>query len=175
MFKELKENNKGFTLIELLVVILIIGILAGVLIAVIDPQKQQDRARDAGIKATLNKTALATEGYIAAYGDVPNGAEFLDGLTNATATDPTTDCQTSDTDCLFDVTSNDLPTATCTAGYEKGTAAGDDCHYYYVGDATTNTFQIFAASFGISGSTFMFDSSLGEIVECPDTQYSNCP
>jgi len=41
------NSNKGFTLIELLIVIVIIGILAGILVMIINPSEYQAQARDA--------------------------------------------------------------------------------------------------------------------------------
>ncbi len=41
-----KNTQKGFTLIELLIVIVIIGILAGILVAVVDIKEYQRQARD---------------------------------------------------------------------------------------------------------------------------------
>jgi len=49
----------GFTLIELLIVIVIIGILAGVLITVINPARQQTRARETVLRSTVEKGCLA--------------------------------------------------------------------------------------------------------------------
>lgn len=41
------NNNKGFTLIELLIVIVVIGILAGVVVSIINVKEYQAQARDA--------------------------------------------------------------------------------------------------------------------------------
>jgi prepilin-type N-terminal cleavage/methylation domain-containing protein len=49
----------GFTLIELLIVIVIIGILAGVLLTVIDPARQQKKARETVLRSTVEKGCLA--------------------------------------------------------------------------------------------------------------------
>jgi len=100
------KSQKGFTLIELLIVIVIIGILAGVLIAIIDPASQQNRARDAGVQASINKVVLATQGFISAYGRAPDGLEFFEGLDNVSLDSL---CGVDDTECIFDVTGNPLP------------------------------------------------------------------
>jgi prepilin-type N-terminal cleavage/methylation domain-containing protein len=162
--KSKRTDNGGFTLIELLIVILIIGILAGVLIAVINPSVQQNRARDAGVKATMNKVALATEGFISAYGRPPHGNEFIASLSNSSPFDDTACVSSADT-CLFSVEGNPLSTGECDAdNYTNGAGTGA-CYYYYVGDDSDNTFLIYGASFGIVDTTFMYDSDAGAITE----------
>lgn len=52
------NRKKGFTLIELLLVIAIIGILAGVVLAVINPTRQRQRANEAVGRSTLSKACL---------------------------------------------------------------------------------------------------------------------
>jgi prepilin-type N-terminal cleavage/methylation domain-containing protein len=94
MKKYLHPNkSKGFTLIELLIVIAIIGILAAVLIAVINPVAQMNKARDAVIKSTIEKIGLAVNSYHSAYGVFPTcsqlSGEFnTDTVGAITGTDP---------------------------------------------------------------------------------------
>jgi len=52
-------NKRGFTLIELLVVIGIIGILAGIVISVINPAQQRVKANQAVMRASVEKACLA--------------------------------------------------------------------------------------------------------------------
>ncbi|KKU30604.1 MAG: hypothetical protein UX44_C0018G0001, partial [candidate division WWE3 bacterium GW2011_GWA1_46_21] len=80
----LPPKEKGFTLIELLIAIVIIGVLAGVLIAIINPTAQRNKAADAGVKAAMNKVALATESYVSSYGTIPDEVQFLAALQNVT-------------------------------------------------------------------------------------------
>ena len=62
----------GFTLIELLIVIVIIGILAGVLITVIDPARQQAKARETVLRSTVEKGCLAIQACGATSSDARN-------------------------------------------------------------------------------------------------------
>ena len=52
------RNKKGFTLIELLIVIVIIGILAGVVLSVLNPAKAQRKSAESVLKATTEKLCL---------------------------------------------------------------------------------------------------------------------
>ncbi len=53
------SGQKGFTLIELLIVIVIIGILSGVLLSVINPVRQQQKANETVMRSNLNKIKMA--------------------------------------------------------------------------------------------------------------------
>ncbi|GEM_PF-2610873 len=59
--KSIISSNSGFTLIELLVVIVIIGILSGVLIAVMNPVQQQLRAKQAVLRGNVDKICMAMQ------------------------------------------------------------------------------------------------------------------
>lgn len=162
------KNQKGFTLIELLIVIVIIGILAGVLVAIIDPDAQQNRARDAGVQATLNKVALAAQGFNAAYGNYPTGVQLLGSADNSVPNGTCEDTVTSGVrSCNFTVTGNPLPTGLCTNNYVRDDADGDtDCAYqYYAFDGSG--FVIAAATHGVANSTFVYNSDNSAIWRCP--------
>ena len=61
-FKEKNHGGgigEGFTLIELLIVIAIIGILAAVLISVLNPALQRRKAQEATARGNLSKVCLA--------------------------------------------------------------------------------------------------------------------
>lgn len=164
------KNQKGFTLIELLIVIVIIGILAGVLIAIIDPTSQQNRARDAGVQASMNKIVLATQGFISAYGRAPTADEFEGSLDNITAVacDDLVDVDT----CVFTVTGNPLPMLCNTTWSGSG---NNQCNYYYEKDlaGVASTFRIVARSYGIASTTFDYTNTIGEMREC-DVDGLNC-
>lgn len=166
------KNQKGFTLIELLIVIVIIGILAGVLIAIIDPQAQQNRARDAGVQASINKVALATQGFISAYGRVPEGDEFIAALDNASDESGGASCIAGAATCLFSITGNALPALCDAAGNGWDGVGAAQCNYWYTSPAA-GQFQLYARSFGINNTTFQYDNVVGGMSQC-DEDGANC-
>ena len=58
-------NAKAFTLIELLIVIVIIGILAGVVLAVINPANQILRSNQTSARGVISKACLAVNSCLA--------------------------------------------------------------------------------------------------------------
>ncbi len=68
------KTKKGFTLVELLIVIGIIGVLAGMVIAVLNPRHFQAKSRDAKRKADLEQVRSALEMYRADNGNYPAGS-----------------------------------------------------------------------------------------------------
>ncbi len=65
------QNQNGFTLVELLIVVVIIGIMSGVLIVVINPQKQRERAQDGVRVGNISKLVQSVEAYRAGEGLYP--------------------------------------------------------------------------------------------------------
>lgn len=71
-------GRAGFTLVELLVVISLVGILAGVAIAIINPTRQRAIAEDGVRQANLNKYAMGVEAYANYYGRYPKEIKIND-------------------------------------------------------------------------------------------------
>ncbi len=167
-------NSQGFTLIELLIVIVIIGILAGVLIAVIDPAAQQNRARDANVQATVNKLALAINAYIAAYGTLPTSLQLTTDIASGTLT-PVSGCTAGTPDeCIFTY-SNTALASTCNAAagtsyYGPSTATGL-CSWRYLRSGTS--YALYAKSYGRPSDVFKYTSGNSQIQICNGTPTNN--
>lgn len=71
--------KSGFTLIELLLVVVIIGILAGILLSVINPARQQRRTRESTLIANTGKVCAALFACANAAGDVDQCNDFSIG------------------------------------------------------------------------------------------------
>ena len=69
--QHLKNKSKGFTLIELLIVITIIGILAGIMVRVIDPEYWMADARNATRKTDIHGIGIAVANYALDKGVYP--------------------------------------------------------------------------------------------------------
>jgi general secretion pathway protein G len=66
------KSNKGFTLIEVLITTALIGIFSVGFMAVLDPAKRIQAARDSERKSDLKQIQAALELYRADQGDYPN-------------------------------------------------------------------------------------------------------
>ena len=141
----LSSTSTGFTLIELLVVIVIIGILAGVLIGVINPARQQARARDAGIKSTMGKLAMSAKGYVASFGRIPTSTSFYADITNGAS--PSAGCTADNVQCLFGINGILLP-LTCDAAETYHGQGAVQCQFRYRVDvaATPTCFTVYGKS-----------------------------
>ena len=82
-----KYYQKGVTLIELLVVIAIIGVLAGTIVAAINPVVQLQKGRDAKRKGDLQQIRAALEQYRADKGGYWFWAQHYLATCNASFTD----------------------------------------------------------------------------------------
>jgi prepilin-type N-terminal cleavage/methylation domain-containing protein len=82
-FFKIKQNAEfnGFTLIELIVTIAIIGLLATVILTVINPLEQIAKGRDSGRRSSVEQLGKAVEAYNLSKGAYPTaGATWQDAL-----------------------------------------------------------------------------------------------
>lgn len=124
-------QKKAFTLVEVLIVLVIISIMAGLLITVIDPVRQRQRAQDGTIVATANKIVAAVEAYNSALGAYPSCATLAAGeISNIAVTNACTAGSGS-----FSIGGLTYPTTGCdaTTGYGTGSAG---CVFRYGFDGT---------------------------------------
>ena len=63
--------QKGFTLVELLIVIALLGVIALIVIAAINPIEQANRARDTRFKADGSQMIAAGDRYFASFNEFP--------------------------------------------------------------------------------------------------------
>jgi prepilin-type N-terminal cleavage/methylation domain-containing protein len=170
------NSQSGFTLVELLIVIVIIGILAGVVIGILNPVQQQNRARDAAARAQIDKMALSGKSlYVSSprsSNRSPTPVEFAAGLGNANTTLCTDNTPSSvSAGCAFTINGQNLA-STCLTAY-NGIGGGLQCSYYYW--RSTTAFEIMARGAAKPELMFVYyfneDPTLGTITEgfwsCP--------
>jgi general secretion pathway protein G len=68
--------RKGFTLLELIVVIALIGVLAVVLLTIIDPLGQFQKAANAQRKSDISQIQKALEAYYNDHGSYPEDSNY---------------------------------------------------------------------------------------------------
>ncbi len=71
--------KKGFTLIELLIVVSVIGVLSAVLISVINPTRQRNRAAEVVNAEAIRKVGSAVEAFTSVNGRYPTDLECNSG------------------------------------------------------------------------------------------------
>jgi len=69
--EKISKFASGFTLVELLIVISLLGIIATIVIATINPIEQANRARDTRFKADGSQLISAIDRYFAAHSEFP--------------------------------------------------------------------------------------------------------
>ncbi|OGC49772.1 hypothetical protein A2716_00200 [candidate division WWE3 bacterium RIFCSPHIGHO2_01_FULL_40_23] len=125
--------NKGFTIIELLITVGVVGILSGIVITVINPTTQRNRARDAVRSSNASKIAQAAEAFNAAEGRYPADQAELQNSNYIknwpTETDVTYDYFIN-TEVNFSTVCITVPMASMAGRYFKYLSA---CHWAYTG------------------------------------------
>ncbi len=77
----MKKTVRGFTLIELLIVIAVLGVLAAVVLVIINPIEQLARGRDSGRKSTTTQLGTALQTYYTGSSTYPPTATWDAELT----------------------------------------------------------------------------------------------
>lgn len=91
----MKNSKEGFTIIELLIVIALISVLAGVLIRVINQQRQREYAEDSVARQHLSQAVEVIETYYTAERSFPDQG--------GAAQDPTLGADSALVDIYLDV------------------------------------------------------------------------
>jgi len=119
---------------------------------------------DMTIHTSLHKVALSTECYFTAYGDIPNGLNFIMNLPSAYIAEDIEDpgCDVNDTTCLFGVQGTILPLE-CNDSYYKGSKHyNNQCYFYYekidLNNDGIQDFRISAKSHINSEKLFIYES-----------------
>lgn len=72
-------KTRGFTLVELLVVVTIVGILAGITVAALNPIRFFGQGRDSRRLSDLTTIQTALEQYYAQQGEYPSSSDLVFG------------------------------------------------------------------------------------------------
>ena len=75
-----KERNLGFTLIELLIVMAILGVLAVILLVIMNPGERQAQARDTGRISAVVQIGKSLQAYYTTKTEVPGVERWADDL-----------------------------------------------------------------------------------------------
>ncbi|MFA6981676.1 MAG: prepilin-type N-terminal cleavage/methylation domain-containing protein [Patescibacteria group bacterium] len=134
-----KKDERGFTLIELLIVIVIIGILAGVLITVLDPAAQQRKASEASLRANVEKGCLALHACAATSDAEDQCDTYAEAGIRPNAAGTAVAANNTPTNAVYTLTSTNPAGAVPVGGfpYSNNVAGGDPL--YFVGTLPSQT------------------------------------
>jgi len=137
--------NSGFTLIELIVVIAVLGILATIVVSVINPAEQFARGRDAGRKTATAQLFHAMQAYYAShagqyydnYTVSQSGSTWIDSSIGTGATG-TRDVSSAPIEPNGAVAANISECPASTANVNTGANNSNQNNYCYYASAATN-------------------------------------
>lgn len=141
---------KGFTLVELLIVIALLGVIATIVIAAINPIEQANRASDSGMKADASGLVSALQRYYTGHNDYPWTVTDKTNYPSAETAFAFTNAQNalvglcSATGCTTGgelITANELQTAFLSRKFVTTTASAGSI---FVGKGTTASSTVFA-------------------------------
>ena len=120
----------SFTLIEMLIVLAMITVILGVLVSMLNPKAQFDKARDRTIEGVMAKMVLAINSYRNVYDDFPEYDKFV-GTDNEINGDVEGTPDVTDNFVTFTVPGVSLP-STCSGKWQG--VGTDQCYFYYDSD-----------------------------------------
>lgn len=184
----LAYTSAGFTLIELLIVIVIIAILAGLVIGVLNPVQQQNRARDATVQSSITKAALAAKSlYVSAprtTNKMPTLNEFINGVGNVAggiggtetcSTSASADNVTATVTCTYALQGINLPSSCNATALYNGDPATDSTQCRFAYYRTGTLMRIAAMGAARPERLFVYevveDAATGNVTEA----YVSCP
>jgi len=143
---------KAFTLVELLIVIALLGVIATIVIAAINPIEQANRSRDAGMKADASQLVSALQRYYTGFNNYPwtivDVTNYADSdsilqFTDGEASNQIIGLCESDTTCATGgelVTANEMQIAFLTRKFITATSETD---MLYVGKGSGASSSVF--------------------------------
>jgi prepilin-type N-terminal cleavage/methylation domain-containing protein len=155
----MRFNKKGFTLVELLIVIGLLGAIALIVIAAINPLEQANRARDTRFKADSGQLISAIDRYFVAVSSFPWQTvtptyETEDSFGFVSATDANVGlCAVAG--CTADgvlITSNELKTEFRSRDFIKSTSTATDARIF-IGKDEGSSASVYACFIPKANST----------------------
>lgn len=140
-----QKTARGFTLVELLIVIALLGVIATIVIAAINPIEQSKRAADAGQKADASQLVSAYQRYFVSHNEYPWNVTSPSTYKTADAAFGFVDVQNTDAGLCSTsgcsnggelITSGELQTAFLSRGF-IGTTTMSKQLFIGIGAATT--------------------------------------
>ena len=186
------SSSRGFTLIELLIVIVIIAILAGLVLGVLNPIQQQNRARDATVNSSITKAALSNKSlYVSSpriAERIPTLNEFINGIGNEAsetcAASASADLTGAAASCTFTLQGITAPATCDSANLYNRLAPGDStaCQFLYyrhdgagVPVGSTPLFRIAALGAARPQQLFVYEMVERVIAGDVSERFLSCP